>query len=129
MAAVRSLVDDVPYGSIHLVALERTNVEAEFASPRPLESGWDGTPMLQGLAARRWKKGELDRLEEPELANKTTFADFGASTTHGQRRSPPARTLRGQVGGLPRPEKEAQRVFDFLGIERGRRSKRARTER
>ena len=127
-AAVRGLVDDVPYGSIHLVALERTNVEAEFASYKAaLESGvWDGTPMLQEARRAMVEEGGSSiGWKSPELANKTTFADFKREhdawfeEIAALRSHAPLLWLKSE-DFFRAPEKEAQRVFDFLGIERAK---------
>ena len=125
-AAARRLVDGVPHGSIHLVALERTNVEAEFASYKAaLESGvWDGTPMLQEARRAMVKEGGSSKgLKSPELANKTSFADFKREhdawfeEIAALRSLAPVLWLKSE-DFFHAPEEEAQRVFDFLGVER-----------
>ena len=79
-AVARRLLDGAPYGSIHVVALER-NAHDEFASwKKALTTGiWDATPKLQA-AHREFGDTACDSAngcwKGPELVNKTSFTDF-----------------------------------------------------
>jgi hypothetical protein len=79
-ATAASLLDGAPYGSIHVVALER-NARDEFASwKKAVTTGiWDATPKLQA-AHREFGDTACDTAngcwKDPELVNKTSFTDF-----------------------------------------------------
>ena len=79
-ATAASLLDGAPYGSIHVVALER-NAHDEFASwKKAVTTGiWDATPKLQA-AHREFGDTACDTAngcwKDPELVNKTSFTDF-----------------------------------------------------
>lgn len=126
-ATAASLLDGAPYGSIHVVALER-NAHDEFASwKKAVTTGiWDATPKLQA-AHREFGDTACDTAngcwKDPELVNKTSFTDFERRhdawfrEIAALRQHAPLLWLKTE-DFFRAPEEEAQRVFDFLGLER-----------
>ena len=120
-AVARRLLDGAPYGSVHVVALERKVEDAFEAWKRAMTSGvWDATPMLQ--AAHRNSNVPVG-FTNPELVNKRSFAEYkrvhdewyeGAAALSAHA---PLLWLKSE-DFFRAPEEEVQRVFDFLGLER-----------
>jgi hypothetical protein len=117
----RSLLDRAPYGSVHVVLLERKVEDAFEAWKKAASSGvWDATPTLQ--AAHRKSSVPVD-WRNPELVSKRSFAEYkrvhdawyeGAAALSAH-----APLLRLKSEDFFRaPEEEVQRIFEFLGLER-----------
>ena len=120
-AVARRLLDGAPYGSVHVVALERKVEDAFEAWKRAMTSGvWDATPMLQ--AAHR-NSSVPPGFTNPELVKKTSFAEY--KRVHDEwyegvaalRAHAPLLWLKSE-DFFRAPEEEMRRVVDFLGLER-----------